>query len=225
MSRSSMHSCVSKNLEPRLRTCRCGNLRILLCDLDGANPATRFFLILSIFLEIRMNRNSTRASRPSRQADDSMYPGKPNHYGGPPAPQGLRGLVAGALPFRSTRNPDSLPMHQQPSQVTTRHELVEEWGEVHSLSDGDRVHFNDGRASSSSSSRDSGQEVPIRFNAKTAPRPAADVYIEGDEHVKNKEYNLDMGDTRGHSSSEIGTGSQQWENQGARVERFGAAYS
>lgn len=187
------------------------------------------FLILSIVLEFRMNRSRSRALRPKRDADGE-YLHKSDHYG-PPSPAhlqqrhqggGLRGLV-GALPFRrqgtaaAPADPDALPMHQQPSQFMTRHEPVETWGEVQSLHDSDRLYFNDGQE------RDA-PELP-RFNSTTAPRPAADSYNEGDEHVAGQEYNLYQEDARGNDLSETGRRKKQRESKDARIERLTAAYN
>lgn len=176
-----------------------------------------------------MNRNRSRALRPRRDADGE-YLHKSDHYGPSSAMQqrqptgGLRGLV-GALPFRrpggptsAPVDPDVLPMHQQPSQFTTRHEPVETWGEVQSLHDSDRLYFNDGQE------REAPDELP-RFHSTTAPRPAADSYNEGDEHVADQEYNLYQEDARGNDLSETGRRKKQRESRDARIERLTAAYN
>lgn len=183
------------------------------------------FFVLSIFLEFGMNRNRSRARRPRRDADGE-YLHKSDHYGGPAPLQqrqgGFRGLV-GALPFRrqgtaaEPLNPDALPMHQQPSEFNTRHEPVETWGEVQSLHDSDRLQFNDGQE------RDA-PGLP-HFHSTTAPQPAADSYIEGDEHVADREYNLYQEDARGHDLSETGKRKKQREDKAARIDRLTAAYN
>lgn len=174
-----------------------------------------------------MNRNRSRSMRPKRDAD-GQYLHKSDYYGAPSPVQqrhqagGLRGLI-GAFPFRrqgadaAPLNPDALPMHQQPSEFTTRHEPVETWGEVQSLHDSDRLIFNDGQE----------REPPglPRFNSTTAPRPAADSYVEGDEHVADQEYNLYQEDARGNDLSETGKRKKQREDKAARIDRLTAAYN
>lgn len=196
-----------------------------------------------------MNRRRTRSQRPSRsttEADPIMYPGRSAHppyhhrqstvpnvdprYGAfrPPRSNPIRSLwMRGATALNPNAaaaappaNPDALPMHQQPSQFQTRREPVEEWGEVQSLcsgGSGDELFFNDG------SRRRSREDVPVRFGATTAPRPAADVYHDGDEHVEGREYNLYREDERGNDLSEIGTATRGRENNDARLERLSAA--
>lgn len=174
-----------------------------------------------------MNRSRSRAMRPKRDADGE-YLHKSDQYGAPaPLRQrhqtgGLRGIV-GALPFRrqgtaaAPVDPDALPMHQQPSEFMTRREPVDTWGEVQSLHDSDRLYFNDGQE----------REAPDmpRFNSTTAPQPAADSYIEGDEHVADQEYNLYREDSKGNDLSETGRRKKQRENKAARIERLTAAYN
>ncbi|KAI3398905.1 hypothetical protein diail_8228, partial [Diaporthe ilicicola] len=168
------------------------------------------FFALSILLEISLNRNRHRASRPIRDADGE-YISKSDYYGQGAPPQRQQGLrpLLGALPFRRREpvDPDVLPMHQQPGQMQTRQ--VETWGEVVSLHDSDRLYFNEG------DDRDE-HGPPVQFTSTTAPRPAADEYNEGE--VAGEEYNLYQEDQKGNDHSETGQRTKQRESRAARAE-------
>ena len=181
---------------------------------------TRLFFILSVPLEIHLNRTRYRASRPIRDADGE-YISKSDHYGAPPQRRhGRRGLLGlGALggagagaAYAHRGDPDMLPAHQQVSDMHTRQVALEPaWGEVSSLHDSDRLYFNDGE------SRDE-HGPPVRMKSTTAPRAAADEYNEGD--VGNREYSLYAEDENGNDHSEIGHTSKHRMSKEARLERF-----
>lgn len=166
-------------------------------------------------LEISLNRNRHRASRPIRDADGE-YINKSDYYGQGAPPQRRQGLkpFLGALPFRRREpvDPDVLPMHQQPGQTQTRQ--VDTWGEVVSLHDSDRLYFNEGE------DRDE-HGPPVQFTSTTAPRPAAGQYNEGE--LSDREYNLYQEDQKGNDHSETGKRTTQRENRAARAERFAAS--
>ncbi|KAK9423388.1 hypothetical protein SUNI508_04282 [Seiridium unicorne] len=171
------------------------------------------FFIVSIFLEIHMNRSRHRASRPIRDADGE-YINKSDHYGAPPQRrEGKRGIF-GAFRRREAAgppmDPDMLPMHQQPGDMQTRQ--VATWGEVSSLHDSDRLYFNDG------ADRDE-HGPPVKIKPTTAPQPAADTYAEGD--VGHMEYDLYQPPRNGKDLSndprEIG---RLHESKASRVERL-----
>lgn len=94
------------------------------------------FFALSVLLEISLNRNGHRASRPIRDADGE-YISKSDYWGQGPPPQRRQGFrpLLGSLPFRrrEPEDPDMLPVHQQPGQMQKRQ--VDTWGEVVSLHD------------------------------------------------------------------------------------------
>ncbi|KAI4601908.1 hypothetical protein KJ359_010774 [Pestalotiopsis sp. 9143b] len=176
------------------------------------------FFIVSIFLEIHMNRSRHRAMRPIRDADGE-YINKSDWAGAPPPQrrEGKRGGFLGALRRAGTRrrnqepaNPDALPMHQQPGDMQTRQ--VAEWGEVSSLHDSDRLYFNDG------DDRDE-HGPPVQIKPTTAPRPAAGVYEEGD--VSHMQYDLYQpppnGNDLSHGPGEIG---RPKETRASRIERL-----
>lgn len=186
-------------------------------------PGSLFFII-SVFLEIKLNRNRYRSNRPIRNADGEYIskldsPGSP-----PPRRQDRRGLGMFRRPrgaARGVTNPDMLPAHQQVGDMQTRHVEVAEvpaWGEVSSLHGSDHLYFNDG------DSRDEHGGPPVRFTSTTAPRPAADEYNEGDPG--DGHYGLDPED-KIHDSDDHGGDLGQMrnhhrENKAARVERLEA---
>jgi len=108
-------------------------------------------------------------------------------------------------------NPDALPTHQQPTDMQTRQVETATWGEVSSLHDSDRLYFNEGE------DRDD-HGPPIRLGPRTAPRPAAETYQEGD--IADAEYNLYREDDRGNDHSETGRRKMYNESRAARMERF-----
>ncbi|KAI1855907.1 hypothetical protein JX265_011990 [Neoarthrinium moseri] len=171
------------------------------------------FFILSVFLEIHMNRSRHRAQRPIRDVDGE-YINKSDHYGAPPQRrEGKRGIL-GAFRRRGTAgppmDPDMLPVHQQPGDMQTRQ--VATWGEVSSLHDSDRLYFNDGE------DRDE-HGPPVQIKPTTAPQPAADTYAEGD--VGHMDYDLYQPPPNGKDLSndprEIG---RRHETRASRVERL-----
>ncbi|KAF7534781.1 hypothetical protein G7054_g5923 [Neopestalotiopsis clavispora] len=172
------------------------------------------FFIISIFLEIHMNRTRHRAMRPIRDADGE-YINKSDYRGPPPQRrEGKRGFL-GAFKRRQTAdqqpiNPDMLPMHQQPGDVQTHQ--VPAWGDVSSLHDSDRLYFNEGE------DRDE-HGPPVEIKPTTAPRPAADVYNEGD--VSHVDYDLyqppESGKDLSNDPSEIG---RRRETRSSRIERL-----
>lgn len=181
-----------------------------------------FFFLLSIPLEIKMNRTRYRLSRPIRDADGELIT-KSDHYGAVGAPPqrwhdfGRRG-VAGrrAAPVA---HPDQLPAHQQFADIQERQVEVPAWGDVSSLHDSDRLYFNDG------ASRDEhGPPPPVRMTSTTAPRPAAGVYNEGvvdDVIVNDVEYGQPIESEHGTSHAE--TGRNHRENKAARLDRLQAS--
>ncbi|KAK3390126.1 hypothetical protein B0H63DRAFT_538286 [Podospora didyma] len=189
------------------------------------------FFILSIFLEIHINRTRYRLSRPLRDADGE-YISKSGHLGMPPQRRDKKYFLglgrhnkAAAAPVIT--NPDHLPPHQQLSDMHERHVPVAEWGEVSSLHDSDRLYFNDG------ASRDEhGPPPPVRMTSTTAPQPAAGVVNEG-RAVDDLEYGLYYPDegqqqqwqetplVRGQGLTE--TGKNHKESKAAKMERLAGA--
>ncbi|ETS79865.1 hypothetical protein PFICI_07394 [Pestalotiopsis fici W106-1] len=162
-----------------------------------------------------MNRTRHRAMRPIRDADGE-YINKSDYIGAPPQRrEGKRGFL-GAFRRRQTAqqpiNPDMLPMHQQPGDVQTHQVPAASWGEVSSLHDSDRLYFNDG------DDRDE-HGPPVQIKPTTAPRPAADVYAEGD--VSHMDYDLYQPPPNGkdlsNDPSEIG---RRHETRASRIERL-----
>ena len=128
--------------------------------------------------------------------------------------KGLRGFTfRGAGGPAHAGNPDMLPAHSQVGDVQTRQvEVPQQWGDVSSLHDSDRLEFNDGQGLGGD---------PVRMKSTTAPRPAADEYTEGD--VGDRTYGLYTEDEHGNDHSEVGKTKRHNESKAARMERLAAA--
>lgn len=203
------------------------------------------FFLLSPLLEITMNRNRHRASRPIRDADGEYLSKSPAYFTGegfvpgsgpaaqPSAPPPQRrdawrqGGFLSALRRQKTYrgapmqdpHPDMLPAHQQPRDMRRVPEEESSWGEVVSLRDsGDELYFNEARSAR--------EGPPVRFTPTTAPRPAAESYSEGELGGAPAEYNLyhrEGPGGRGDGSETGGLLGRHRESRDARIERFAAA--
>ena len=179
------------------------------------------FFIVSVLLEVHINRTRYRNSRPIRDADgEYITKSDAQNHGLPPQRRhGLKGLRG--LTFRGAAapagNPDVLPPHSQlgDARTTRRFEVpppAHQWGDVSSLHDSDRLEFNDGQ--------DPGGP-PVRMTSTTAPRPAAHEYVEGD--VGDRVYGLYAEDEHGNDHSETGRTKMHNESKAARMERLVAS--
>ncbi|KAH9883546.1 hypothetical protein F4778DRAFT_630243 [Xylariomycetidae sp. FL2044] len=180
------------------------------------------FFLISVLLEIHMNRSRYRASRPIRDPDGE-YINKSDHIGAAP-PQRRHG-GGGFFGFRRGAgagmglggnhgpppDPDMLPVQPGVGDFQTRQvEVPPTWGEVSSLHDSDRLYFNEGE------DRDQ-HGPPVRIKSTTAARPAAEEYQEGD--TGGETTRMYQEDEHGNDHSEVGRNSKHRMSREARLER------